>query len=191
MSYQLWLEVCAACCHGRAWKHAPSRCSFVSCSLGNSTSNVIISEPLILLLSKFGRPSPFFHSLAPGFVILSRAMWTYRQKKFQDITSALCVPQYINALSNPLESFNWVFAKVSDMQWVQAVLLSELTSLKTAAAVTATNRAPRCALLVQPVMTPWKFVWKALAKGMLYTSSSRTPPEQANPPHRRPAVKLF
>jgi len=72
-SYRLWQEVCAACCHNKASKHTPSRCSFVSCSLGNSTSNVIISEPLMLLLSKFGRPSPFFHSLAPGFVILSRA----------------------------------------------------------------------------------------------------------------------
>lgn len=61
-------------CQVQGSGHAPSRCSAVSCSLGNSTSKVMMREPLMLLLSKFGSPSPFFHSLAPGFVVLSRTM---------------------------------------------------------------------------------------------------------------------
>lgn len=60
--------------------HSPSLASSVNCSFGKSTSKVIIKEPLILLLSKLGSPSPFFHSLAPGLVILSREMCTWGAK---------------------------------------------------------------------------------------------------------------
>lgn len=56
----------------------PSFASSVSCSFGKSTSKVIIKEPLMLLLSKLGSPSPFFHSLAPGLVILSREICTWK-----------------------------------------------------------------------------------------------------------------
>lgn len=34
----------------------------------------------MLLLSKLGSPSPFFHSLAPGLVILSREICTWKAK---------------------------------------------------------------------------------------------------------------
>lgn len=61
----------------------PSFASSVSCSFGKSTSKVMIKEPLMLLLSKLGSPSPFFHSLAPGLVILSREIWTWKAKGVQ------------------------------------------------------------------------------------------------------------
>ena len=57
---------------------SPSLASSDNCSFGKSTSKVIIKEPLMLLLSKLGSPSPFFHSLAPGLVILSREICTWK-----------------------------------------------------------------------------------------------------------------
>lgn len=59
---------------------SPSLASSDNCSFGKSTSKVIIKEPLMLLLSKLGSPSPFFHSLAPGLVILSREICTWKAK---------------------------------------------------------------------------------------------------------------
>lgn len=59
----------------------PSFCWSSSCSLGKSTSKVTMSDPRILLLSKFGRPSPFFQIRAPGLVILSLSMCTYKTKR--------------------------------------------------------------------------------------------------------------
>jgi len=38
----------------------------------------MMSEPRMLMLSKLGRPSPFFHIRAPVLVILSLTMWTCR-----------------------------------------------------------------------------------------------------------------
>lgn len=55
---------------------SPSFCWSSSCVWGNSTSKVMMREPRMLMLSKFGRPSPFFHIRAPGLVILSLTIWT-------------------------------------------------------------------------------------------------------------------
>lgn len=62
---------------------SPFFCCSSSCVCGNSTSNVIMREPRMLLLSKFGRPSPFFHIRAPGLVILSLTIWTCYAKAQQ------------------------------------------------------------------------------------------------------------
>lgn len=64
----------------------PSFCWSSSCSLGKSTSKVTMSDPRILLLSKFGRPSPFFQIRAPGLVILSLTMCTYKTKRWDSVS---------------------------------------------------------------------------------------------------------
>lgn len=76
------------------WRFSPFFCCSSSCVCGNSTSNVIIREPRMLLLSKFGRPSPFFHIRAAGLVILSLTIWTCHAKTQQlnmNVTNYHCL----------------------------------------------------------------------------------------------------